>query len=235
MKKPTRPPGRILRIAAIPLVMFLILGGCGRSGNEAGQQQAAPDSSAGPESVTCVFESDDGFEVVADLQEESAWVFLPGRTLELERVPSGSGEKFSDGEVTLWRQGEEAILLRAGQADIHLRNNRQRAVWEHAKLAGMDFRAVGNEPGWVLEIWEGGRVVFRGDYGQSVHEFTGAEPINDQDARTTTYICRNDGHELVVLLSATPCRDTMADQEYETTVTVTLDGKEFHGCGQALH
>ena len=38
-----------------------------------------------------------------------------------------------------------------------------------------------------------------------------------------------------VLLQALPCFDTMSGDGFETTVTVKLDGREFHGCGRALH
>ena len=49
------------------------------------------------------------------------------------------------------------------------------AVWEDARIRGVDYRAVGNEPGWHLEIVENGRTVFVGDYGATQLEF--ATPV----------------------------------------------------------
>lgn len=41
---------------------------------------------------------------------------------------------------------------------VHCKNNRAEAIWEDAKLRGVDFRAVGNEPGWHLELTAGERL-----------------------------------------------------------------------------
>lgn len=38
-------------------------------------------------------------------------------------------------------------------------------VWEKAKENGIQFRAVGNEPGWLIEIREDEKVRFVNDYG----------------------------------------------------------------------
>ena len=45
--------------------------------------------------------------------------------------------------------------------------DRYESIWEDAKLSGVDFRAVGNEPGWVLEIRDSESIRFEYDYGQS--------------------------------------------------------------------
>ena len=199
------------------------------------QEQATDGAARYVPQTTAVFEGTDGLEFVTSFRNDEAWVFLPEGTLQLKKVQAASGAKYSNGKVTLWTKGEEATLMREGQPDVTVHNNPGRAVWEHAKLTGADFRAVGNEPGWVLALWGDDRIVFAGDYGQSVVEFTRPEPVTDQQARTTTYTCKNQEHQLVVLLSGSPCTDSMSGESFETTVTVTLDGKEYHGCGRALH
>lgn len=115
------------------------------------------------------------------------------------------------------------------------RNNRARAIWEDAKLRGVDFRAVGNEPGWHMAISAGGEIVFVGDYGQTRYRFPTPAPSVDRDARMTTYTAESEGHTLVVELEARRCLDTMSDEAFETTVTVALDGDTYRGCGKALH
>ena len=42
---------------------------------------------------------------------------------------------------------------------LECRNNRAMALWVDGKLRGVDCRAVGNEPGWNLEISAGGAMV----------------------------------------------------------------------------
>lgn len=62
-----------------------------------------------------------------------------------------------------------------------------------------------------------------------------AEPEVDNEARIAVYRVSSGDHELVVLLEGTGCRDTMSGEEFETAVTVNLNGREYHGCGRALH
>jgi putative lipoprotein len=71
------------------------------------QRVAAAGSPAGPR----VFAYDcDGLAFRAEVAGERALVFLPGRTVALAHVPSASGAKYSDGNVTFWSKGEEASL-----------------------------------------------------------------------------------------------------------------------------
>ena len=115
------------------------------------------------------------------------------------------------------------------------KNNRAMAIWEDAKLRGVDFRAIGNEPGWNLEIIKSEKIVFVGDYGQERYEFITTEPSIDRQARTTVYDVQNDKHELSVIILGRRCNDTMSGEAFETTVSVILDGKKYRGCGKALH
>lgn len=45
---------------------------------------------------------------------KSAWVIFPDREFRLDRIPSGSGEQFSNGPTTLATKGEEALLTENG-------------------------------------------------------------------------------------------------------------------------
>jgi membrane-bound inhibitor of C-type lysozyme len=187
------------------------------------------------ETQTFVYECGEEYEFVARVEGEKAWLFLPGRTVPLPQVPSGAGAKYSNGQITYWNKGEEALILFGEQDRYSCRNNRQRAVWEHAKLNGVSFRAVGNEPGWHLEIYMGERIVLVTDYGESRLEFAVPEPETDPRARTTTYRIQDGEHDLTILIEGKPCQDTMSGEEFDSTVTVTLDGRTLLGCGRALH
>lgn len=194
---------------------------------------AAGCASAGPR--TLVYECPDGFEAVVRLETDHAWLFLPGRTAELPRVPSGSGIHYADGTLRFWGKGEEARFEIDGTTHRGCRNNPRRAVWEHAKLNGADFRAVGNEPGWYLEISEGAGILLVTDYGQNQYRFEHAELTERPLERTSIYRANTDGHALELVLRAEPCRDSMSGEAFETRVTVYLDHRTLHGCGRALH
>lgn len=62
--------------------------------------------------------------------------------------------------------------------------------WEEAKRRGVDFRAVGDEPGWWLEIERGERIEFVTDYGATRVYTPGPEPRIDPQARGTPYHAR---------------------------------------------
>jgi uncharacterized membrane protein/membrane-bound inhibitor of C-type lysozyme len=202
-----------------------MLAGCAQ-----GLEPAVPSPSR-----TFAFVCDDGYQFVAGIEGAKAWVFRPEGTVDLAQVPSGSGAKYSDNSVTFWTKGQEAVLEDGKNRHRGCRNDPRRAVWEHAKLKGADFRAVGNEPGWNLEILQQSKIVLITDYGTSRYEFQLPEPTVDREARITRYETRQDGHELFILLRGDDCRDTMSDETSETIVVVILDGRELRGCGRALH
>ena len=103
------------------------------------------------------------------------------------------------------------------------------------KVQKRNFRAVGNEPGWYLELTAGEQVVFVGDYGNITHTFVTPEPLVNQHERTTSYKIQDAQHDLKILIDGRSCNDSMSGETFETTVTVTLDRKEYRGCGKALH
>jgi len=184
---------------------------------------------------TFVFECDDGFHFTARTAGNTVWLFLPGQAVQLPRVRSESGTKYAGGELSLWNQGEVALLETETGPHRNCQNNPAQAVWEHAKLEGVDFRASGNEPGWHIEITLGDEIVLVTDYGQSAYRFKTPEPDIDRTARKTTYTTQEGRHRLSVELEGRACQDSMSDQSFEVTVAVKLDERQFHGCGKALH
>ena len=184
---------------------------------------------------TYVYECSDNYSFVARIEGEKAWLFLPKKTLRLPHVPSASGAKYNDGQITFWSKGNEALIEDGQETHHNCKNNRAKAIWEHAKLGGVDFRAVGNEPGWYLELKQGDSVVFVADYGQRRYKFATPTPMIDLQARVTTYRVQASEHELVIVITGQGCRDSMSGEPFETRVTVIFDDREYQGCGRPLH
>ena len=183
------------------------------------------------EAKTFVFVCEDQSNHVLRTIENGAWIFSPAETRKLSLVRSASGAKYSDGVSVVWTKGEEALIGKAGGKLQSCRNDRRAAIWEHAKLNGADFRAIGNEPGWNLEIHEMSRVVLVSDYGASRVEVALPEPVTDNEARSTRW----DAGELTLELIGDPCSDSMSGETFETKVVVIWQGKTLRGCGRALH
>ena len=105
--------------------------------------------------------------------------------------------------------------------------------WEEAKSRGIEFRAVGNEPGWFLEIDQEKWMRLLYAYGERMA--TTPVPTPTVAGGVTRYQASGGGHTLDVTISSGPCSDGMSDQTYPLTVGVAIDGTDLHGCGRWLN
>lgn len=234
-------PRRFTRLLAV-VPMFLIPA-CAEpepSADDASppEQQAAADEPFA--AVTRVYHcvgATGPFQLVTRTRPEGMSIFLPPTLGEqhrlLEEVEAG----------TRYAAGGTEVLVHGNTADLVLPEVRYQdcsfdpraSMWEHAKLGGADFRGLGNEPGWALEVRGQSVLWFNYDYGASELAVPIVETHSDPETRSTTFVGRSDSAELVVTLTAETCADTMADETYPTRVSVTLGERTFLGCGRPLH
>jgi len=187
---------------------------------------------ASNEAHTYVFRCDEGFEFVARTENRSAWLFLPSGTLKLMQE---SSDKYRSDKVVFRINGQSSRLERPGGKLLSCRNNQSLAIWQHAKLNGADFRAVGNEPGWYLEIHNQAKVILVTGYGTERHEFELPEPETNISAGKTDYRAVREGQEMTLTVSREVCRDSMSGEMFESKVDIAFEGKTLQGCGRALH
>lgn len=190
------------------------------------------DQESSSQARTFVFDCDQELQFVARVADQSAWLFLPTGTVETLQV---SAQVYRKGGVLFQINGQEALLETANGKKLTCTNDRRRAIWEHAKLDGADFRAVGNEPGWYLEIRNQSKLVLVTDYGAARYEFDLPKPTTDSASKASRYEAHQDGHKISLMISANPCQDSMSDESFESTVDIVLNGEILHGCGRALH
>ena len=103
-------------------------------------------------------------------------------------------------------------------------------VWHKAKLRGVAFRAIGQEPAWLLEITEDSDIVLSTDYGQSINRYPYVEPAVRQDQRRTLYII--DDGMIEIEIRGQPCQDVMSGEEFSASVTIRTTDRELKGCGR---
>ncbi len=216
----------VIRVSLCGLVLALCACGSGNEGSLPGDSATVV--------VTMVYECSNGYDFVTRIEGDTAWAFLPEETVALRQVPSGSETRYVSDYATLRSGGEEAHLQYGADPERECVNNRRRAIWEHAKLNGVHFRAIGNEAGWQLEI-ERDRMVLLADYGEARYEFESPEPLTDQSSRTTTYNTTDGANQLTVTIEGRACTDTMSGESFDVTVFVSLNDRLFRGCGRALH
>ena len=100
---------------------------------------------------TLVYECND-FEFVARTGPGEITLYLPTENLVLEKVRAASGEKYEGQGVVFQSKGDTATLDLGTRILGSCQLNAGRAPWEEARRRGVNFRAVGQEPGWYLEL-----------------------------------------------------------------------------------
>jgi heat shock protein HslJ/uncharacterized membrane protein len=131
---------------------------------------------------------------------------------------------------TLARSSDRTSDRQASSAD----GGRTAATpWEESRLLGYEFRAIGQEPGWTLEIDEGRSIRFIGDYGERRVHTPAPEPEADV-AGGVTYRAKTEATDLVVTIRRSDCRDVMSGEPMTHDVTVVVNGTEYRGCGRVL-
>ena len=149
-----------------------------------------------------------------------------GRSLVPPQVRAASGARFEEGSVGFWDKGDEALLQVGSQT---FEGCVGRAEEEGGEVIS---RATGTEPFWRLEITEGDLSFY--DVGEQEVVVPAPAPETDEAAGITTYHAVGKAYDLRVILDETTCTDAMSGFTYEVTVTVTLGGDTFQGCGREL-
>lgn len=204
------------------LLPLLVLCGCSATGTDA----AVPPPQAVPEAVRPGGES-----VVYHCGDRRVTARFEGQDVLFQRAPdpprrlsttlSASGARYAGPGIVFWTKRDEALLEIEGEGTVRCR--RQDAP----------IRAVGQEPGWLLEITPGGRMAFTGDYGE-IRVSAAAPPPEAAPDRRTVYRAGPEARGLTAVFEDRPCQDVMSGSLYPTTVTVTLDGRTHRGCGDGV-
>lgn len=105
--------------------------------------------------------------------------------------------------------------------------------WETARAAGVDFRAVGQEPGWLMDIHTRGVAKIAWAYGEQYGEFALNGPTYPQEG-VMRYEASSDGRDLVVTIRRAPCSDAMSGEAFPSSVEVVVDGTTLNGCGRSV-
>ncbi len=120
---------------------------------------------------------------------------------------------------------------------IEVDRNRALAPWDGVFFEltrDRDFRAVGQEPGWQLEIRMGSEMRLTYDYGKNSVVTPAAQVELDSRTGTRTFHSRAEANDLQAEVVPVRCEDSMSGKPYAATVTVTLNDRRFRGCGESL-
>jgi heat shock protein HslJ/uncharacterized membrane protein len=124
-----------------------------------------------------------------------------------------------------------------GGSLLELDRNRALAPWDGVFFEltrDRDFRAIGQEPGWQLEIRMGSEMRFTYDYGKGSAVTPAARAELDAKTGTRTFHAKAEANDLRVEIVPVGCEDSMSGKPFPATVTVTLNDRGFRGCGESL-
>lgn len=193
----------------------------------------APRHGPSPFAELQVYDCGNGVTFSAAYELNQAWLLLPERPVKLLPVESASGAQYEGEGITLWHQDDEALLILPTERHEGCQVDPRASVWSKAKLQGVDFRALGSEPGWYLEIDEGHRMVLVTDNGRHWHDLVAPEPQVDAAQGITRYLTQYQGRPVVVEIRRQTCTDA-SGESYDATVRVRVGPRSYSGCGRGL-
>ena len=132
-------------------------------------------------------------------------------------------ERRADGTLALSTDAGAQLLFR----------RQEPASLQDARARGIDFRAVGQEPAWVVEVKEGDHISAVLDYGATPLQLPTPDAKSAADG-TVTYDASTDTDHLVLSIKQKACIDAMSGESHASTVELTVNDKAYHGCGDWL-
>ncbi len=165
-------------------------------------------------------------------------VWLPERFgeryLVLGQDHAASGARYRGDGVMVWTHGDEAMLEVDGQSFTGCTSAPRLVSWEDARRRGVDFRGLGQEPGWYLELREAEQILFVYDYGQRRVRFPSPELSGRATGERRVYRASEGTDDLTVAIVAERCTDSMSGHQFEYSVRVRLNENTYRGCGREL-
>ncbi len=172
--------------------------------------------------------------VSAAFPQERTELAFSGRKLTLPIAKSGSGARYADGKGNeFWNKGEQAMFTLAGEEKRDCEITEHASPWEDARDRGAVFRAVGQEPGWWVEIGAGDAYPLHAelDYGERKIDIARTQGISS----TPGYGAKMaDGTDVVLRTKQETCSDAMSGERFETSARLTVGDKVYEGCGAYL-
>lgn len=176
----------------------------------------------------------DGNWFAVRVLDGEASVFSPSALgadmLTLTRTDTAVGARYASQDAVYWNKGDAATFELRGRVYADCAADAGRAREAEARSRGAIFRAIGNEPPWVLEI-SPLTLTLTSEGGRRSSEFPRREPT--VVGPRTTYRSFVGTSELVVVLDRAPCNDSLSGELFDATVAVTFEGATSYGCGRA--
>ena len=95
-----------------------------------------------------------------------------------------------------------------------------------------EFWALGTEPFWQAQVSEAeGIIEYRGMDDDRTKFFTYQPPVQEDSLKIYTGVNQDSGDNIRLVVEDKRCGDGMSDIKYRQQVSLTINGRELHGCG----
>jgi uncharacterized membrane protein/membrane-bound inhibitor of C-type lysozyme len=200
-----------------------------------GTPQPEPSAPAAPAATSANFRCGD-LLLGADFDNVTETVTLSwsGHRRVLPQAVAASGARFADDKGNeFWNKGDEATLTLAGGEALACGVTDDVSPWDEARARGVAFRAIGTEPGWMVEVDGGEAPALRAqlDYGERSLEIERVVVAADGTGFSGTM---DDDTAVYLVVLSDDCSDGMSDQTYPARVQLTVGERVLHGCGAFL-
>ena len=131
------------------------------------------------------------------------------------------------------RRADGMLVLNSDNAAQLVFRREEAATLQDARARGVDFRAIGQEPGWMAEVVEGGQITAVLDYGVTsvLLPTPAAETAEDG---TVVYDASTDTDHLILRIKRKVCIDSMSGESHNSAVELLVNDKPYQGCGDWL-
>lgn len=205
---------------------------CAPAPPAAGATAPASNPASETDRFAWVYQCTDTDRFVLRFSGDTARIEWDGGRAKLPQAISASGARYTDGEITFWDKGGVARIETPADTFIDCPSTRAANPVEVSRLLGYEFRAVGQEPGWQVQIAPGRPMHILADYGEI--EFYTDAPAIERSNDNTIYRGEHEGRTVTVTVRDEPCEDVMSGEPFPATVTLQLDERRLQGCGGSV-
>lgn len=229
----------IVSSAALTAALVLSLCACQPRQEQAGAPETAADASTDPPAPQA--EAGGNFrcdELLVSARPEAGGerltLSLSGHRLTLARQAAAADVSYADDQGNAFRRdGDQATVTLDDEPPRTCTATDQVSPWDEAAERSIGFRAIGQEPGWLLELGSGDRPALSAqlDYGArtlevgQVERKPGASGFEGETA---------DGTTVVLEIERSACADPMSGERFEATARLRVDEQVYEGCGAFL-
>jgi|GEM_PF-1674165 len=165
-------------------------------------------------------------------QPGTARLLINGEQKELTRKIDASEAVYVADQTRLAIIGESAELTFQQQYFHNCRYDQDASLWQHARLNGVSFRAIGYGPGWQLEHYPERGVIYTGDFGLTTVFFPQPVLKIETPEGELIYSGEQDGITLRVRGVRKECVDEASGDRFRWSVALTINGRPLQGCGR---